>query len=268
MAGYYVPSAFSANYVANKKNEDGTYTYDSAVNRAGIDTQRNLQQLNKQYNVTINNAYSQHLLANRGLQASALGTGYKEAFAQKLQASTNEQISQASLSAQDTKNSIFEALGKSLAQIGAAQQQDVNNMRRMASGLEQYQNYLATLTKADGGTNYVDDQQFKVGDQYSFEDNYDKLLGTQKGVTSHYIDRYNNAGLSWEDWFRQNSGTSDEDTAWLDWLYSSGVNQYKDFLGYNKPKSITYGIPPETTVAPSTNQPYKWNSKYKFGIAK
>ena len=68
MAGYYVPNSFSSNYVSNKKNQDGTYVYDEAMNNAGINTQRTLQQLNKQYNVSIN-AARQGLLANRGLRA-------------------------------------------------------------------------------------------------------------------------------------------------------------------------------------------------------
>lgn len=225
MGGYYIPSGFSANYVANKKNEDGTRVYDSAVNQAGIDAQRNLQQLNKQYNVTINQAYASNLLANRGLQASALGTGYKDAYTQNLQASTNEQINQASLSVADTKYSIFSSLSDRLAQIGGVQQQEVNNMRRMASTLEQYHDYAKTLQGTEGS--FAEAAGFTDG---TFEDNYEQILGINKGSVSGYVDQHGGAALSYEDWMRQNSGTSDEDTAWLDWAYDGGLEQYKNFI--------------------------------------
>jgi len=229
MAGYYIPSAFSANYVSNKKNADGTYQYDSEVNRAGIDAQRSMQQLNKQYNVTINNAYAQNLLANKGLAASTLGTGYKEAYTQRLQESLNQEVEQSTLSVENAKFSIFEALGKNLSAIAGIQEQEIGNMRRMAGSLEQYHDYLKGLNGLSGGT-YVEDQGFKIGDEWTFEDNYDKLFGANKGTVSNYVDSYNSPGLSFEDWLRQNSGSGDDDINWLDWVYTSGMTQYKDFI--------------------------------------
>ncbi len=229
MSGYYVPSSFSANYVANKKNADGTYTYDSAINRVGIDTQRNLQQLNKQYNVTINNAYAQQLMANRGLRASALGTGYKQAYVQQLQASLNQEVEQVSLSVAETKQNIFNNLTQNLNQVAAAQQQEIDNMRRMASSLEQYNTYLQGLTTLEGNT-YTTDFGFREG---SFEENYDKLFDQEinnSGILSKYVDENNNVGLSFEDWLRQRSGTSSQDTSWLDWVYNGGYTQYRDFV--------------------------------------
>jgi hypothetical protein len=229
MSGYYVPSSFSSSYVANKKNENGTYHYDSQVNQAGIETQRSLQQLNKQYNNTINQAYGQNLLANKGLRASMLGSGYKEAYMQNMQQSLLQDMSQADLSVQQTKQSIFQALGNQLGNIANTQLQDVNNMRRMAGSLERYHEYLQTLSMGVDNK-YVDDQGFKVGPEWTFEDNYDKLFGTQKGIIGQYRDEYNNPALALEDWLRQNSGNTDKDTAWLDWAYSTGFNQYKDFI--------------------------------------
>lgn len=237
MGGYYVPNSFSANYVSNKKNEDGTYTYDTAVNKAGIDAQRNLQALNKQYNVTINNAYAQNLMANRGLRASSLGTGYKAAYTQRLQQSLAQEVEQTTLSVKDAKQSIFATLGQDLSQIANIQQQEIGNMRRMASSLEQYYDYLKTLTSADGQSTYMSDQGFKVGDEWTFEDNYDKLFGTQKGIIGNYLDEKAEAGLSWEDWLRKNSGNSANDINWLDWVYTGGADQYQNFIK-NGVKSI------------------------------
>jgi len=227
MGGYYIPSSFSANYVSNKKNEDGTYQYDSAVNKAGIDAQRNMQQLNKQYNVTINNAYAQNLLANRGLQASALGQGFKDAYAQNLQANLANQMNEFNLSVQDTKQQIFQSLAQDLTQIGQAQQQEVGNMRRMAQSLEQYHGYLKTL-RSESGTLYAEDQKFDLDGE--FEQNYQHLFGANKGTVAGYRDENASPGLSLEDWLRQTSGTSEADTAWLDWVYGTGYNQYKDFI--------------------------------------
>lgn len=276
MAGYYVPSSFSANYVSNKKSDSGDYIYDSATNRAGVDAQRNLQQLNKQYNVTINNAYAQHLLANQGLKASTLGTGYKDAYVQRLQESVNSEIDQANVSVQNVKQNIFATLNQNLQGISAIQQQEVNNMRRMAGSLEQYNNYLNTLSAKEGNTRYVEDQKFKLGDEWTFEDNYDKLFGTQQFVLSNYLDENGSDGLAYTEWLRNNSGTSEDDTAWLDWLYTNGLTQYQDFIkngvngGYDpiiqKPK------PGSATPAPTTTPTEKlslWElyRKYSTGSA-
>lgn len=230
MAGYYVPSSFSANYVANKKNDDGTYKYDTAVNKVGIEAQRNLHQLNKQYNVTINQAYANHLLANRGLRASTLGSGYKEAYIGQLQDSLNQEVEQIGLSVQGTKQSIFETLGKDLSAIGNMQQQDIDNMRRMAGSLEQYNAYLGTLTASDSPATFAERQGLKFGDEWTFEDNYDKIFAIDKGSISGYNDEYQSPGLTFEDWLRQNSGNTDKDVSWLDWVYTSGITQYKDFI--------------------------------------
>jgi len=250
MAGYYVPSSYSANYVANKKNEDGTRVYDSAVNKAGIDAQRGMYQLNQQYNQTINNAYANNLLANRGLKASAMGSGFKEAFAQNQQAMLANQMNQVNLSVQDTKQSIFQALGSQLNQIGAAQQQEVGNMRRLAGGLEQYYEYLKTLTNPQG--NYTDHQKFASGEGSTFEDNYNKIFSTNTGSVAGYTDSQNESALSWEDWFRKNSGNSEKDTAWLDWLYQGGVTQYQDFIKNGVNRTIP-GI--TSTNKPATPTP-------------
>lgn len=257
MAGFYIPSNFSANYVANKKTEEGTYKYDSAINQVGIDAQRSMQQLNKQYNMTINQAYGQNLLANRGLRASVIGTGYKEAFAQNIRDSLAAELTQVDLSVGSVKQSIFDQLSASIGQIGQAQQQEINNMRRMASSVEQYNEYLKTLSainyseagqamiEAAGGienmtpeqlmqlqaetsfSSYMEDFDFLEG---TFEDNYDKLFSTDKGSMQRYLDEQGNTGLAFEDWLRRHGGTSDKDTAWLDWAYGGGMHQYQDFV--------------------------------------
>lgn len=264
MGGYYVSKSYSANYVSNKKNDDGTYMYDSAINQSGITAQRNLQALNKQYNVTINNAFAQHLLANRGLKASVIGSGYKDYYVAKLQNSLLEDLNQTELSVADTKRSIFESLAQDVSQIGSMQLQEINNMRRMAGSLEQYHTYLQGLSNTNDFTaKYITDQGFKVGDEYTFEDNYDKLFDqtiNNKGILSQYVDEYNQPGLAFEDWLRQNSGDSDQDTNWLDWAYSTGLLQYQDFIknGVNsiyptlpKPASITSEYtPPAKTETP------------------
>ena len=255
MAGYYVPSSFASNYVSNKKNEDGTYIQDSAINQAGMDTQRSLQQLNKQYNVSINAAQAGGLLANRGLRSSALGSGYKQAYTERLQASVNDEIAQVSLSVAGTKQSIFNTLAGDLNQIGAMQLQEINNMRRMAGSLEQYHEYVKTLT--DKGMNkYTDMNKFNMGATDTFEDNYANLFGINKGTVAGYTDENANPALAYEDWLRQNSGSGDKDTAWLDWAYGGGMTQYRDWTkqGVNSiyPKTPT---PTAQTPTPTAQTP-------------
>ncbi len=240
MAGYYVPSSFSANYVGNKKNEDGTNVYDSARNSVGIDAQRNLQQLNKQYNVTINQAHAGNLLANRGLRASTLGTGYKQAYAEQLQASVNNEINQAGLSVADAKQNIFNNLAGNLNQINMAQQQEMTNMGHMASTLEQYYGYVQGLTD-EGMNKYTDTNKFDMSAGSTFEDNYTNLFSMNKGTVANYFDENNNPALAYEDWLRQN----EKDTNWLDWAYGGGMTQYQDFI-----KNGVHSIYPEFKYAP------------------
>ncbi len=228
MAGYYIPSNYAKNYVNNKKTNEGTYEYDTALNRAGINAQTSLQQLTKQFNVTLNNAYAQFLSSNKGLKNTAIATGYKNAYKQNIQNSLIAELENTQASVDQTKTSIFESLANNVDYIQELQNTEVNNMRRMASSLETYHNYLGTLTLGDGS--YVNNMNFKVGDEWTFEDNYDAMFNTQKGIISQYFDENGNSGLSWEDWLRQNSGDSDDDTAWLDWVYNGGSDQFKDFI--------------------------------------
>ncbi len=228
MGGYYIPSSYSANYVNNKKNDDGTYVYDTALSKVGIDTQKSLQQLTKQYNNTLSNAYAGYLTANKGLRSSYLNSGYKEAFKKSMLDSLNNDLSEYKLSVQSTKQSLFESLASNVDYVDQIRQSEIANMRRMAGSLEEYYSYVQTLRNS--GNYYTTDQGFKTGDEWTFEDNYDLLFGTQKGIISNYLDDNANTGLSWEDWLRQNSGTSDEDTAWLDWVYGGGSDQFKDFI--------------------------------------
>jgi len=249
MAGYYIPSSFAGNYVSNKKNEDGTYAYDSAVNKVGIDAQRSLQQLNKQYNVTINQAHGGSLLANRGLRASALGTGYKQAFAERLQASVNDEVAQVGLSVANTKQNIFDSLANNLGQIGAMQQQEMSNIGRMAGSLEQYHEYVKTLRNVETNQAYTEVNKFKVGDGYSFEDNYDQLFGINNGGLAGYTDDNAEAGLNYTEWLRRNSGNSAADTGWLDWAYGGGMDEYKNFI-----KNGVHSIYPEFKYAPPVKE--------------
>lgn len=256
--GYYIPSSVSANYVNNKKNEDGTYVADTNTNKVGINAQRSVQQLNKQYNNTINQAYANNLLANNGLRISSLGSGYKEAYIQKLQASVNEEVNQASMSVADVKQNIFDSLSESLGTLSGLQQQEVNNMRRTAGSIEEYYDYLGTLTNETGSFR-SDAHGFKTGDAYTFEDNYDRIFGLDKGQLAGYTDYDNNQALAFEDWVRQTSGTSDGDTAWMDWLYSSGMNQYKDFIK-NGVNSVYSGVVTNTTKTDTALVPDKPNT--------
>lgn len=260
--GYYVSSKFSENYIKNTKNEDGTYVYDTEVNKMGINTQRDLHQLNKQYNNTINNAYASNLLANRGIRSSNLGTGYKDAYIESLQNEVNQEVEATKFSVKDAKMNIFASLNNNLGALAGMQQDEVNNMRRTASSLEQYYDYLGTVNSVDGTGFYRGEHNgFKVGEADTFEDNYNQILGIDKGMLTGYIDENSNQALAFEDWVRQNNGDSDGDTAWLDWLYSKGLNQYKDFIGYSNPYT---GATPDIPTTPLTRTAKKkwWEDLY------
>ena len=70
-----------------------------AASEIGLNKQAAIQTLNKQYSTTINNAYTNYLAANRGVQGSNMGQGYKEAYIQKSQENLVANVAESNLNA-------------------------------------------------------------------------------------------------------------------------------------------------------------------------
>ena len=148
MNGFYVPGSASGSYVANKRDEEGTLLYEGAANEIGIQKQAAIQQLEKNYAATVENAYASYLAANRGVQGSQMGQGYKELYKQIQQQQLQQNI--ASTTSEFNKQVMnVEAQEESAKQqLQERFQQEVSYFDRLRQSLGNYFEYVKTLTDA------------------------------------------------------------------------------------------------------------------------
>lgn len=230
ITGYYVPNRISNEYVATKRNEEGAYLYDTALQDVGMETQAAIQSLNKSYSETINNAYSQYLNSKYNINSSNMIQGAKEAYLQNQQQALQANVAQASLTAAETKQQILQQAYEQQNAIGSAFQTEVNNMEQVATMLSGYMEYLKGVTNKSGSyydaiisdkglTDYAKDN-----DIYA-EDIYDELYNAQpKGYTTEDSE----AALGWTDWLNTQIKT-DKQQDWYDWyMGQGGYEQFKD----------------------------------------
>lgn len=242
MNGFYVPGSVSGSYVANKRDEEGTLLYEGAANEIGIQKQAAIQQLEKNYAATVENAYASYLAANRGVQGSQMGQGYKELYKQIQQQQLQQNI--ASTTSEFNKQVMnVEAQEESAKQqIQERFQQEVSYFDRLQQSLGNYFEYVKTLTDADGN-GYFDPYELNQ----SVDSMYD-ILGTAQPIGQYdaegnytgYSDQDGKAGMTYSEWIANQMGTSDEDQAWYQWMISGGFNEFM-----NAPKSTRQWQPGE-----------------------
>ena len=80
MGFYSTRSPETGAYVAGKRTEEGTPVYEAASGVLGMQKQAAIQNLEKNYATTIENAYASYLANQRGIETSAMGQGYKQAY--------------------------------------------------------------------------------------------------------------------------------------------------------------------------------------------
>lgn len=242
MNGFYVPGSVSSSYVANKRDEEGTLLYEGAANEIGIQKQAAIQQLEKNYAATVENAYASYLAANRGVQGSQMGQGYKELYKQIQQQQLQQNL--ASTTSEFNKQAMnVEAQEESAKQqLQERFQQEVSYFDRLQQSLGNYFEYVKTLTDADGN-GYFDPYELNQ----SVDSMYD-ILGTAQPIGQYdaegnyigYSDQDGKAGMTYSEWIANQMGTSDEDQAWYQWMISGGFNEFM-----NAPKSTRQWQPGE-----------------------
>lgn len=218
--GFYVPGSLSGSYVASQRDEEGSYKYDSISNQLGLQTQGALQSLNKDYATTISNAYSSYLASKQAINTSAMGQGYKESYLEKQQQALTENIASANLSSAQTKNELLESEAAKQTTLQDQYATKVANMERTQSTLMKYRSYLSNLTK--DGQSYLKTLGLKNAEDLSYED----LYGAQP---AGFTDEKNNLALSYSDWIDTQLTSSTTDNDWRTWLYSGGLQSFKDF---------------------------------------
>ena len=231
MNGFYVPDSVSSSYVANKRNEEGSLLYESAANEIGIQKQAAIQQLEKSYASTIENAYASYLAANRGVEASQMGQGYKELYKQIQQEQLQQNIANTYASLAEQRATLETQEAAAQEQIKAQFEQEVGYLDRVQQSFADYLTYAKTLTHSTTGETYLDIDEM----QQSVDSMYNVLSAIQPQA---YLDEEGNIGMTYEEWARAQLGTSEADTAYRQWLFGGGLNEF-----LNAPKSVRqYGV--------------------------
>ena len=109
MRGFYVPASRSSDYVAQKRDTEGSFAYDKAAIELGMQKQQALQGLQKSYESTIENAYASYLAGQQNIGASQMGQGFKEAYKQQQEQNLLSNIAQANQSTASVRAQIAQS---------------------------------------------------------------------------------------------------------------------------------------------------------------
>lgn len=225
-SGFYIPQNLAKSFVLNQYKEDGTpkYNIDSSGNiyspEAAMNAQRAIQSLNSSYSDTINNAYSQYLNSKRGIMASDMGEGFKQAYLQQQEQALRDHQVQTAMTASEARQTILGEVAEANAAVAKNYEQEVGNINTLAANVDRYRTYVNSLVhKDDSKLSFLSDYEKTL----STEHLYDILLNMQPG---DYIDNKSAAGLSFMDWMK-NQVSTDSDQQWFNWLTTGGYEQFK-----------------------------------------
>ena len=222
MKGFYMPGSRSGSYVASKRTPEGSFQYDTAASELGKQKQLALQNLGETYASTIENAYASYLANQRGIQASAMGQGYKEAYTEEQQKQLAQNIAQANLTAASGRSELETQEQESRSLLEEQYKTGVANLDRVANSFDNYLTYIKSLTgTTDSNLKYLSDEDSTK----SVDELYEKLYGAQP---QSLIDEEGMAGLPYVEWMQKQLGKSEADATWSQWLLHEGGLQ--DFL--------------------------------------
>lgn len=221
--GFFVPNSVSSDYVANKKTSTGAYQQDQSFQEIGLGKQAAFQSINQEYAATINNAYSSYLAANRGIEGSQMGEGYKQAYGQIVQDQLVGQITETNLNAANVRNQINQNASAAETQAQQLYEAEVANMDRVARTANDYLGYLKSLTNSKNASqSYLSPEQSNL----TIDDMYDSVFAAQP---KDYLDAEGNIGMSYIEWLNSQMKDNTADLEWSKWLFGQGgFNQFKD----------------------------------------
>ena len=246
--GFFVPKSISESFVANKKTAEGTNQWGKASSEVGLEKQAALQTLNKQYSSTINDAYSNYLLASRGIRGSDMGEGYKEAYFEATQKELASKAAEANLGAATARQEIEQGASKQLLSVQEAYDTEVANMDRVYGSANDYLSYLRTLTnKTDMTTPYLSTDQMSGLESraLTIDDMYDTVWQAQP---VDYLDEEGNIALSYIEWVNTQLKGTDADKSWIKWFLQGGFDQAKAGSKTIKKTTSTPTVPTAPTA--------------------
>lgn len=224
MSGFYVPGTVSQSYVSNKRDEAGVPIYEGQLNQIGLQKQAAMQQLNKDYSQTIDNAYSAYLNANRGVNASNMGQGYKEAYKELQQQQLMSNVANASINLEEQRAKLNAQEVNAAQQIQQAYQTEVGYFDKLQQSLGDYYDYAKKLSyydeKEKKNLTYFDEEELNQ----DINSMYDILFDLQPQA---YKDDQGIAGKSFMQWVGSQLKDDDYNRAWYQWLLSTGYNEFK-----------------------------------------
>jgi len=230
---FFVPGSQASSYVSGQRDEQGANVWDRAEGEIGMQKQLALQSLGQQYDSTINNAYSNYLVARRGVQGSAMGQGYKEEYQRMMDEGLQMQTAQASLNAQQGRMEIEQAAGDMQGQLQKAFQQEVGYMDQLGGALVDYARYLSGLRDNLGGGMFSS-QEIAMMQRGNIDSLYQKLFDAKPygSITDDFkqegwLDQNQQSGLDFLSWLRSSSNQTTMNSDWMKWINAGGYVQFQ-----------------------------------------
>lgn len=229
--GFYVPGSLSSSYVQSKRNAQGSLDYDSQQNQIGIAKQAAIQDLQSQYESTIENAYASYLANQRNIAMSNMGQGYKAIYSDLAQQNMQQSIATDRASIQSAMTEVQQNAAIAKANVRANFETEVANLDRVANSFQQYRDYLSKLTRKDEkNKNKSIDLFTEEENALSTEDIYERLATEFSQRAKNYNNNDDDTqGMSYVEWMSNMYSGSDNanDKEWYKWFLSGG---YQDFM--------------------------------------
>lgn len=232
--GFFVPGSMTGSYVANKRNEEGSFKYDTQAIGVGMQKQAALQDLEKSYEETINKAYSSYLANQQAIGSTNMGQGYKELYEEAERENLLTQQEQAASNVANVKAQLINQEAEAQNLIQQQYQAEVAQLDRVARSMSDYLAYVGSLSNDMGtGYNYLSALTGKTITKDTLaEDIYEDLF---KAQPTDYTTESGETGMSYSQWLHNQMKDTEEDIAFEQWLLSGGGwHDFQKYAGISK----------------------------------
>ena len=238
MGFYSTRSPETGAYVAGKRTEEGTPVYEAASGALGMQKQAAIQNLEKNYATTIENAYASYLANQRGIETSAMGQGYKQAYLEAQDKALQQNIAQAGLSFAENKAAINQNIAEAQSSLQKQYETEVGYIDRVRDTMNNYLTYVKSLRGKVKSTDKTTSDEIRAltteEEAMTASDLYERLYNLSP---KNLYDPEMGQGLSYYEWIGNQLKDTESDTAWRDWLFYSGG--YQDFINAVKQRGKT-----------------------------